>query len=669
MLILPDEPKALARTLRQLIYQSDAIRRTKMPEWTINYAFLNGVRDFTSIDYLTGHVQFKYTNEYGKFRFKNEEVLRNLQIEMGRFLGIDVRPSVEMLGWGLDRLRAAGIAQVILDHEITDRLLARARIPFIENLLIYGCAGIAGWVQNAGALSGRQMLENIPPWELFFIPGSARNPMSKHGLVRSRMLPIRFIRDHPQIGPKLRGKTDEELEVRELPWGEWEQATGEGISNSPVGNVLGLFANAVRTSMDAAYDGDGRTAGKHLEGRQVARVSECWLTTPDDLVTRYMLMVGKEIPIDVDFEKKGETVYMPIGIGRYYPVGAYGRPYLSPIIPFVSEMEKSYEAIFAALRELDAMGIMGIPTGLGLSEQEFTISGNPRRFFFSPDPFDRSGTMQPIHIPPRPLGTFPAQGLQVGVAAIDRLSGQGPLLSGQAAGRADSAAAFGFLLETSNVGIEAPGNSMSNAFVQVYSSILNSAKYRMTKQDLNRVINLDQIPVGVSVTDDGFFDLTKNPIPTPDEVKINVKSRTPPSPQQQIQELKEQLQLQVIDHRQYRIEIYKRGLKVPVSNEGEYQSWRKIRMNIRHLFNDGVTPNIDRIAFNPDVDEIDVHLEEIMAFMKSPEYSMAKIAVKEAFDDWLELYKNALPGMGDRTLTPDELETAVPAGANGDGRF
>ncbi|MFQ5505947.1 MAG: hypothetical protein ACE5F1_14300, partial [Planctomycetota bacterium] len=163
MLILPENEKALGHTIKSLIYQADSLRRTRLPEWTINYAFLQGVRDFTTVDYLTGEVRYKYVNQYGKLRFKNEEILRYLQVEMGRFLGIDIRPSVEMMGWGLDRLRAAGIGQAILDYEISDRVLSRTRVPLIENFLVYGCTGVTGWVHQAGALSGRQMLETIPP--------------------------------------------------------------------------------------------------------------------------------------------------------------------------------------------------------------------------------------------------------------------------------------------------------------------------------------------------------------------------------------------------------------------------------------------------------------------------------------------------------------------------
>ncbi|MFQ5471307.1 MAG: hypothetical protein ACE5FA_00285 [Dehalococcoidia bacterium] len=407
MLILPENEKALGHTIKSLIYQADSLRRTRLPEWTINYAFLQGVRDFTTVDYLTGEVRYKYVNQYGKLRFKNEEILRYLQVEMGRFLGIDIRPSVEMMGWGLDRLRAAGIGQAILDYEISDRVLSRTRVPLIENFLVYGCTGVTGWVHQAGALSGRQMLETIPPWELFPIPATARNSENMKGLMRSRLIPLVYLKRLPEVGEKIKRSTQDELGVREMPWGEWESVSGDGVGDSPIGNVLGLFAHAVHTSMDEAFSGDATSAAKFREGRQVARVTECWLTTPDGLVTRYVMLVGEKVVLDRDFEADGATTYMPVGLARYYPAGFYGRSFVGPLMPFTSEMEKSLESIFQALRDLDALGIIGIPTGLGVSEQTFRISGHPRKFFFSPDPLDRSG-VSPVHISPRPFGTFPA---------------------------------------------------------------------------------------------------------------------------------------------------------------------------------------------------------------------------------------------------------------------
>ena len=660
MIALPTDRATLAQAVKSMFVRGDAIRRTRLPEWIINAAFLQGVRDFNAIDYTTGQVRYRYVNQNGKLRFRNEEILRDLQVEMGRFLGIDVRPSVKMLGWGLDRLRAAAVGQVILDHAASEAVLSRIRVPFMESLLVYGCCGISGWVQNAGALSGRSTLEVVPPWELMPIPYNASSPATAQGLIRTRMVPLEAIRRSELLGEKLKGKTNQDLEVREVEWGEMETASGS--MGSPAGDVLGTIAGGYHASMGEVFD-DAAAAGKHKEGKEVVRLIEVWLHGPEGKVTRYIVMVGKVILRDDDFEKDGMTVYLPIGMARYYQHGFWGRSYAGPLVPFTSETEKALEAVFQGLRDMDAMGIMGLPMSLGLTPKTFRIGGKPRRFFYQVDPLDRM--IQPLHFAPKPIGPFAKHGMDITREFTSKVAGQSPLLSGEAPGRADSAAAFGFLLETSNVGIEAPGNSIADAWTMVYTAMLAASKFRLTKQDLTRVLTLDTMPVGVVLDKTGKFAIDKNPIPDPETVSINIKSRTPPSKAQRAMQLREMLITQIITPEQYRLVVYREGLDLPVANEAEYQAWRKARLNIRTLFNDGKTPAADLVAVDTEADIIQIHLDELQAFMASPEYSLASAAVKDAFLAFKDQFLAAIAKFPGPMPTPDEVADMGPPGPSG----
>lgn len=663
MIFLPKDKEALSYAIRSLVHRGDVMRRTRIPEWIVNQAYLNGVRDFTSVDYTTGQVNYKYTNAFGKLRFKNETILRDLQIEMGRLLGIDIRPSIKMLGWGLDRLRASSIGQVIVDHAIPEAVLSKVRAPFFESLLIHGCCGVMASVDKAGFLSGRTMLEIVPAWEIIPLPSARMTPEQVPGIIRTRLVPLEWIKRSP-LGDKIKRVPEEDLMIQNVNWAGMTDSTP--LSGSDVtASVVGMMGEGFQTAVNNIYgsDGsDGKDAGKYDEGRKFVRLIEGWLTTQEGLVRRYFAMVGKAIIADEDFEESGESVYKPLGVARYYNVGFYGRSFVGPLIPISDEIERATESLFQQIREWDSLGILTLPTSLGINDRSFKVDGRPKKVYYTPDPLDANiGVGQ---ITPHSVGTLPQQVINLGQGIKDKIAGQSELFMGGAPGRADSAASFGFLLETANVGIEAAGNSIADCFGTVYSAVLGSAKFRMTPQDMIKVTTLDSMAVGVVVGESGGFSLTANPIPEPSEVKVNVKSRTPPSPTQRINQLTQMLQLQIIDPVQFRLTVYREGLELPVGNEQEYQTWRKCRLMIRSLFNDGKTPGAISsgdggsmpVAVDTENDDIGIHLMELGAFMASPEYSMADKAVKDAFNAWKRQLKGMTGTWPGELPTPDMMD-------------
>lgn len=665
MLILPKDPDTLAKAIEYMAMRGDSIRRTRLPEWIINRAYLDGVRDFGQIDYRSGRVEFTYLNQNGKLRFKNEEVLRYYQVEMGRFLGIDIRPSVKMRGWGLDRMRSAAIGQTILDYEVDDAVLAKVRFPFNEDLLTLGGVGLGAWVEDAGLLSGKSILEVISPWELLPIPYNARSPLGAVGIMRVRLVSYKWLLQNELIKAKLRSlqaKDKDALQVKEMDYGEFEAANQQDVG---VQSVIDLFASGFQSMTEQAYPGDADGARKTREGRQVAKVTELWLRTTEGLVTRYIMKVGKSIVVDEDYDKTSRNVWMPIHYARYYPAGFYGRSYIGPMIPFNDRSEKCLEAIFQNMIDMDAHGILALPTTLGITDRSFRVNSRPKKLYYSPDPLEPSTS--PSQLQPYTTGTFPKQVMESANGYLNRLAGQSEMFTGGAPGRTDSMAGFGFLLETNNVGIEAPGNAIADVFTGAYSAILAASKQRLTTSDNIRILNLETIPAGVVVDNAGVLRLDKNPIPDPRDVKINIKSRTPPSPTQQVQQLTEMLQNQIIDQRGFRLAVYRKGLDVEVGNEDEFQAWRKIRLMIRTLFNDGETPNVrfgeGLIAVDPNADSPDIALAEIGTFMKSPEYALASAAVKNAFGELKEQYEMMIGKFPQQVPTPDAI--GQPQGAAG----
>jgi hypothetical protein len=290
------------------------------------------------------------------------------------------------------------------------------------------------------------------------------------------------------------------------------------------------------------------------------------------------------------------------------------------------------------------MGILAIPSSLGITDDAFRTNEYPKRVFYNADPLaPNEGINQ---ITPHTTGTLPRQAAEIAEQYQTKLSGQSALYQGQHQGRIDSQVGMGFVLETNNVGIEAPGNEIADCWTTVYSALLREAPRLLVDMvDLQRVMSLESDLVGVVVDEGGALDLSSNPLPSPEEVKINIKSRTPPSPTQRKQDLMQSLQLGIIDQQEFRLTVYREGLEIPVGNVQEYQTWRKARINIRTLFNDGQTPGTDRVvALDPEADNQNVLRKEVQSFMASPEFAMAAKPVKEAF----LAYKTSIDGMSAR---------------------
>lgn len=661
MFRLPDKKndKTLNEAINYLVYRGQNNLTSLVPEWIMIRAFMKGAREFDVLNYNTSLYSYSFIDEDGQLRFRNEELLRLYQVELGRFLGIDIRPSVKMKGWGLDRMRAANIAQVVLDYEIGDNLLAQIRSPFMEQLLQMGCSAAGAWVEEASLFGGKTTVEIMNPGELIPIPFNAKSHVTE-GTMRHRYVSYKWLEDHEKVGDKIRRNKDQVRPI-EMDWGEMEAAIESNAMHEGANATLDVFAGAFRrASAVGLNDSAGNVTSKSKDARTFCRLTEVWLHNTEGLVTRYVSKAGDVILEDKSFETEGNTVYKPVGMARYYPVGFYGRSYLAPLVPFAAEAERTLQAFFRMLREMDTIGILTLPTSLGISKDDLRFDERPRQIFYSPDPM-MDKPLSPGQLQPHSLGTLPQQGMAITQQYMQNISGQSEIFKGDAPGRVDSQAALGLLLETGNVGIEAVGNSIADCFSTVYSAILDNSRKGLTQTNMMTILDLDSPVVGVVLDKNGTMDLTQNPIPRPRDVKINIKSRTPPSKTQRVQEAQQMLQLGVIDPRQFRMINYRETLELPVGNESEYQNWRKARMLIRQLFNDGKVPG-QGVTVDTKADDAILMLDEITSFMASPEFRMADAAVKNAFYDLQEAYESMMGGY------PEQLPQADEAGMMAGGQ-
>jgi len=636
MIVLPRKEEELVSAVKVLEENGQRMMRYRKSEWLFTRAYLNGFRDI-AVNQSSGAIRLSVSKTFLDPDLRVEHLLRGLQIELGRFLGVDVRPAVSPRGWGLDRLRMSAVAQVVLDALANESVLAQIRPALLEDMLLYGCVGLASWVEEAGVFSSRTELEVIPPWQLLPIPWNARHPNIVDGLIRTRIVPLEALLRNSIVGDSASRKKDK-LNIRRIEWGESD--------SEPVSPMDEMSSSTATSEAEATTEWWGRSGGKK-DFREAVRLTEVWLRSQEGLVNRYIVRCGDAVLIDEDYERKNVRIYLPIGIARYYPVGFYGRGFLSPVLGLAMYEEEALRTLVERLKNEDDLGMLLIPTNLGVTDRSFRMTTKPRRMYYQRDAFDPAAEIGVVS--PHSTGNMPIGVVDMLESLIVKSMGQSELYQGQAAGRADSAAAFGFLLETGNVGIEAPGNSLAGCFTTVYSAMLSAAHKRIIGVEAAKMVDLDRVPVGVVLNEDGELDLTRNPIPDPSDVIVNIRSRVPPSKSQVTAMLMEQLRMGIIDPFKYRIEVYRRGLDIPVGGEGEFGAWRKVRMVIRTLYNDGVTPNLrfgkGLIDPDPEADDLKVAISEITDFMKGPEFALASVEVKRAFYMLKKAYE-AAAGMG-----------------------
>jgi hypothetical protein len=215
---------------------------------------------------------------------------------------------------------------------------------------------------------------------------------------------------------------------------------------------------------------------------------------------------------------------------------------------------------------------------------------------------------------------------------MDRVASQPTeMMNGQAPGRIDSAAALGQLNETAGIPLSPVARNIAGAVGNCYRSMLGIIRGTWKDDKVVDVNRLDDSLAGLMFdSSTGTMKLAKNAIPHPDEVTVTVASEIPISAELQKMELTEALKNQTITPTEYRIEVRKRGLTLPVGNEQEWQNYRRAMLENLLLFGDGQTANPQAVI----ISERDMHVIHLMvldAFMARPEFYLASAEVRDLF--------------------------------------
>lgn len=635
------DPQELNYAIQRMVRAGLQESFRHLSEWLTNDSYLRGIRGSTYNFLAGGNVEVTYEDESGALQFRLEYALVKYQTEKGRLLGIDTAPRSTPKGFGLNAVRSSSMSQAILDHLITEQMVTAAKTHMIPLLLKTGMVGIAGWVSKQGEkVYGH--LEVIHPRELLSIPSRIESNSDLIGLIRRRTVPLEWAKKQPLLKETLtKMHKDDFLSKLGATYQDWGYVPE--MSATPT-SAESAFLEADH-EVNSWSGNDGSTSpnkNNHRKGALYIRLNEVYLLGADRTVARYIAHAGQTVINDLDYVKQELRYPMPIGIIRYNDIGElYGRSFLYPLVTLNRELEETYAIFMDQLQDDNALGMTFLPSTMGITDRQLKQTTKPRIVMYEPTWDAGTHETKPFHIKPTDLTQFPINIAQVITEMMNLQSGQSAIYQGAAPGRVDSAASIAALTEAGNTGLSGPLESISEGFAQAYASILFQAQDSLKAGDAISMRSLDPRILGI-VSDPETGTLTlegDSPIPAWDEINIGIESKHPRSRGQRMAELTEALANGTITLTDYRIIARRENLELPLASDGEWETYRMTMMNIRTLFGDGETPG--KALIRPFIDTISVAVEYLTAFMKSPEFSLASKAVKDAFWDNFQLYTNA----------------------------
>ncbi len=602
--------------------------------WGVAHWYMRGARNFTQLNYQDGSIQVAWADEKGKLSFKYEDILTKYQTQLGRLIGMDLAPIVKQRGISLEGMRKRGVAQAALNTAFPSDKIAKMTDNLFAPLLTYGMVGLVNWVQDEDSMG----IEVVMPWELLPIPAHPATATDVRGILRVRPVPKDWIKNLV-ITPGKKSKVYDEIEGVSVPTGN----VPTKYKNGYAADYSTAAGNAFSVQMGSSGMMQSTVTAKDKTHEDVSMLVEVWTWTPDDYLADYQVYAGwgnnyKQLHT-VDFTD--QKVHRPIRTIRDMQVCSfYGRSYVDALIPLNTEMEYALGKMFEYVGDWDLYGYLLESTTAGVDLSMMDADDRIKRVRYEPD-YTSPNPVTPVQVKQNSPGPWLAKALSFGADRADAIANQpNELLAGGAPGRVDSSAGLGSLYEMSRIPLGPTAKSIALGVSGCYKAALGMIGKLWQPDKIVDMTMLDDHLAGVKIDPQtGQFRLSENALPHPDEVEITIASEVPVSRQQQVLELREELASQMLTPMEYRIEVRKRGLDLPVGSEVEWQNYRRAMLENIVLFGDGKEPGEGVFS------EYDIHAVHIMvlsAFMARPEFYAASTEVRDKFVNHLQQHNAGL---------------------------
>ncbi len=652
---IPKNKTQAENVIRNLLITGKRFRNPQAIRWWIAHWYMRGARNFSNINYQEGTVQVGFVDDSGILRFQYEEIVSKYQTQLGRLQGLDLAPAVDRKGISLDGLRKASIAQAALDAAFPEYKVAKLREALLPPLLLYGTVGLGVWTEDVDSIG----IDVIPPWEILPIPPDVTSPDKANGKIRRRLIPKQWLKDMDIVASK--SKAFDEMETTQVLTGQLPAEVRNRFQGASILSTVGEGL-AIHTTGDYPSGGKSKWQGKDDTMMDVTELAEIWTETPDHYLAEYLIYAGGKLVYRTDHTDK--KIHMPIQVIQDIQIGGFwGRSFVDLLIPLNTEIEYTASSVFQTVQDFEYYGLLMEPTTMGVPVEAERGKDGIKRLRFEPD--YTVPDLKPFNIPPANPGPLPWRALQLGMEMMDKLANQPTkLTSGDAPGRVDSSTGLGLLYEFSSVPLSPTAKAIGIAMGGCYKSILGLIQNTWKDDKLIDITQLDDALAGIKLdASTGQMSLAENSLPHPDEVNITINSEVPKSKEQQKMELKEALQIQIITPTEYRIEVRKRGLSLPVGNPSEWQNYRRAMLENLILFGDGKTPGKNVIYSERDIHI--VHIQVLDAFMARPEFYLAQPAVRDAFVDHHDMHEAGLGKLPDEMPYPEDAAEEAMAQEQG----
>lgn len=653
LLDLPKENHEKALAINRALSGSLRTRNVHSVEWWMMHYYLLGARRFQVLNWDRGTVRISFESQEGEIDFRWEDVLVQYQAELGRLSRIDVNPATSPEGLSLDAMRGAGIGKAYLDSQVLTMGIDAAAARYTQVLVKYGTAGLAVWRQERPS-SGENPAtrdyeyEIIPPWQLLSIPDSPPTLEDMRAVVRTREVPYAWVKQIKQFNvPAI---DDAKLHVRKIPLGQVKGARG------PQSGTIDLKAFGTNDPMTPAPGamGHGKPQDDAKRGYEaVVTLHEVFEKGPEDTCAAYHAVIGEHIAQSENYWEQGERRVCPISVGRYTPTDSfYGRGFLSRLVGINNEVEKMLRNLFENVQDMDEFGFLMIPNNLGINKRSLKKTSKPRFIMYSPDYTQPEN--KPYAMNPATTGEFPGRVASMGTSLQQRLSGQSELLSGSAPGRTDSAAAMGFLHETSNIPLSVPAAEIRRVWSQAHRTLLQYGRDDFEAGDAFKLRTIDDTIAGVILNaKTGTMKLDdKNAIPKDGTIKIGIQESMPTPKTQRKAELVQMLQLGLVTPMEFRVINYREELGFPVGNRAEWHGYQKAMYHNILLFGDGESPG--QAVTDSKFDNPEIQLFALRDFVAKVQFSLSSTAVQKVFEDRITYFEEVMGTYPEQLPRPEE---------------
>ena len=397
---------------------------------------------------------------------------------------------------------------------------------------------------------------------------------------------------------------------------------------------------------------------KDEENMPITQLIEVWTETSDGYLAEYRVYAGISKLVELHrHDHSQEKYFMPVRIIRGISVGSFwGNSYVDQLIPMNHEIEIALSGIFQASSDYDTYGFQLWPTTLGDPQMAERGQDGIKRLRYEPD--YTCPDLKPENIMPAKMTAAHIQAVKVASELMDKMANQpSDLMSGDAPGRTDSAAALGLLYETSGIPLSPTAKSIAEGMSGIYRAMLRILKDNWSDSKVVNISNLDDSLAGIVLdAESGTLSLSQNAIPFPDEVSVTIASEKPVSEEQQKAELKEALKEQRITLDEFNFEVRKRGLDIPVGDEIAWQNYRRAMMENIILFGDGKKPG--QVIVSPH-DMHRIHLMVLQAFVARPEFFASSAEVREAFTKHIDDHKYSMGSMPEQLPYAEDTAAAT----------